>query len=104
MDKKQLKSKEEKLTIKEEIFCQKYIEYRGNGSKAYCDAYDKDFHNIKDYNSARTRAPILLARVRVVTRIRELLDETGLNDLFVDNELKHLIWQDEDRGAKAKRD
>ncbi len=90
------------LSIAHELFCKKYIEYRGNGVRAYCDAYDLDFEDGKVYNSSKVRASDLLTNVNIVTRIRELLDETGLNDLFVDNELKHLIWQDDDRGAKAK--
>jgi len=90
------------LTIKQELFCKKYIEYRGNGTKSYCDAFEKDFYDGKEYNLAKTKASELLTNGNIVVRIRELLDETGLNDLFVDNELKHLIWQDDDRGAKAK--
>ena len=92
----------EGLTVKHELFCQKYIEFRGNGVKAYCEAYDKDFYDAKEYNSSKKLASELLTNVNIVTRIRELLEATGLNDLFVDNELKHLIWQDEDRNAKAK--
>ena len=90
------------LTIKQELFCKKYIEYRGNGTKSYCDAFEKDFYDSKEYNLAKTLASELLTNPNIVARIRELLDETGLNELFVDNELKHLIWQDEDRNAKAK--
>ena len=91
-----------KLSLKQELFCIKYLEHRGNGTKAYCEAFDKDFYNPKEYNSSKTLAYELLTKVDIVTRIRELLDEIGLNDLFVDNELKNLIWQDEDRNAKAK--
>ena len=90
------------LTISRELFCKKYIEHRGNGTKAYCEAFDKDFYNPKEYSSAKTLASELLTKVDIVARVRELLDETGLNEMFVDNELKHLIWQDDDRGAKAK--
>ena len=91
-----------KVLDKHELFCNKYIEYRGNGTKAYCDAFDKDFYDAKEYNTAKTQASELLTNPNIVTRIREILDETGLNQTFVDNELKHLIWQDEDRNAKAK--
>ena len=90
------------LTIKQELFCKKYIEHRGNGTRSYCDAFDKDFYDSKQYNLAKTLASELLTNPNIVVRIRELLEETGLNELFVDNELKHLIWQDDDRGAKAK--
>ena len=90
------------LNIAQELFCKKYIEHRGNGTKAYCEAFEKNFYDAKEYSSAKTLASELLTKVNIVARIRELLDETGLNDLFVDNELKHLIWQDDDRGAKAK--
>jgi len=95
-------AKGDKLTFKQELFANKYIEYRGNGTKAYCDAFDKDFNNPKEYNTARNQSSELLAKANIVIRIRELLKDTGLNELFVDNELKHLIWQDEDRNAKAK--
>ena len=91
-----------KVLDKHELFCNKYIEYRGNGTKAYCDAYGLDYHDPKDKSNANSRASELVANRKVVVRIREILDETGLNELFVDNELKHLIWQDEDRNAKAK--
>tara|TARA_R110002020_G_scaffold122850_1_gene278757 strand:- start:371 stop:754 length:384 start_codon:yes stop_codon:yes gene_type:complete len=95
-------AKGDKLTFKQELFCKKYIEYRGNGTKSYCDAFDKDYNNPKDNALARNQASELIAKPNIVVRIRELLDETGLNNLFVDNELKHLIWQDDDRNAKAK--
>lgn len=90
------------LSIKHELFCKKYIELRGNGTRAYCEAYGLDVENAKVYNNAKSRASELVINSDIVVRIRELLDETGLNELFVDNELKHLIWQDDDRGAKAK--
>tara|TARA_R110002050_G_scaffold109846_1_gene221612 strand:+ start:467 stop:847 length:381 start_codon:yes stop_codon:yes gene_type:complete len=91
-----------KLSLKRELFCIKYMENRGNGTRAYCDAYDLDYHNPKDLSNAKSRASELVNTSEIVIRIRELLDETGLNDVMVSNELKHLIWQDEDRGAKAK--
>ena len=90
------------LTIKQELFCKKYIEHRGNGTRSYCDAFDKDFMIVNNI-IYKTLASELLTNPNIVVRIRELLEETGLNELFVDNELKHLIWQDEDRGAKSKR-
>jgi phage terminase small subunit len=89
------------LTQKQELFCQYYIVKRGNATQAYIDAYKIDVTKKGSYAAARVSAHVNLTKDNIKARIRELLDEVELTDEFVDTELKHLIWQDENLGAKA---
>ena len=88
--------------LRHEAFARAYIEHRGNGTKAYCQAYGLNYEDSKDKNTAKVRASITLTNVNVSARIREFLDDIGLNDEYVDLELKNLIWQDDDKNAKGK--
>lgn len=88
--------------MKHELFVRKYLELRGNQTQAYCQAYDLDYHDPKDYSNAKSRGHELVKNSEVHARIKYFLKEIGLNDNFVDNELLNTIWQDEDKSAKVK--
>jgi len=58
----------DKLSIKEELFCQAYVSNLGNGTKAV----EKAYPNIKSTNSQGSHAARLLRKDRVIQRIKEL--------------------------------
>lgn len=105
------------LTPQEKKFCEIYVsptEFYGNGTQSYIEAYNVQIcHSqrskvdvngeTKDkskkqmtYNSVRDAASRLLTRTDILTRINELLEEGGFNDVFVDKQLKHLVTQHAD--------
>lgn len=101
----------EGLTRDEERFCRIYVsatEFYGNGTQSYIEAYDvqvvkgtrekleKGKRKKLTIESVRTMAYRLLTRVDILGRIDQLLEEGGLNDAFIDKQLKHLITQHAD--------
>lgn len=109
------------LKPQEEKFCQVYIsptEFYGNGTQSYIEAFDVqivtapnakidvDGNKVKEkglkltIGAVRDRAYKLLLRSDILERINELLEEGGLNDAFVDKQLKHLIIQSADPRVK----
>jgi hypothetical protein len=103
-DKKPLTAMEKYgLNMKQELFCQYYAspsEYFGNGTQSYIQAYDIDVTQKGAYASARACASLLLTKVNICQRIDALLEELGLNDMFVDKQLSFLISQHGDFSAK----
>lgn len=92
-----------KLNLKQELFCQLYTsekEFFGNGVQAYVEAYDPDTSKPNWYKTCVSAASRLLTNVKVIDRINELLEEQGLNDSFVDKQLKFIITQHADFGSK----
>jgi hypothetical protein len=92
-----------KLNPKQEQFCQLYAtekEFFGNGVETYLEVYDVDSSKPNWYKTACSAASRLLSNVKVIERINELLDEQGLNDAFVDKQLKFLLTQHADFSAK----
>lgn len=84
-----------------ELFCQLYAgdeEFFCNGTRAYAQAYDVDLD--KEYNTAKVNASKLLTKTNILDRINEIIDDAGLNDAFVDKQLKKLITQDADFSNK----
>lgn len=111
----------EGLTPKEEKFCQVYVsptEFYGNGTQSYIEAFnvqivtamnsktDVDGAKVKKeklkltITAVRDRAYKLLMRSDILERINEILEDQGLNDAFVDKQLKHLIIQSADPRVK----
>jgi len=93
----------EKLNPKQELFCELYAtdkEFFGNGVESYLEVYDIDRTKSNWYKTACSAASRLLGNVKVIERINELLDEQGLNDAFVDKQLKFLLTQHADFSAK----
>ncbi len=91
------------LTPQQERFCQLYAtdkEFFGNGVETYLEVYSIDQHKPNWYNTACAAASRLLSNVKVINRINELIEEGGLNDSFVDKQLKFLITQHADFKSK----
>jgi len=91
------------LQLKQEKFCQLYatdIEFFGNGVETYLGIYDIDRSKPNWYKTACSAASRLLSNVKVIDRISELLEEQGLNDVFVDKQLKFLLTQYADFTSK----
>lgn len=62
------KSKRKKLTIKQELFAQKYVEHQGNGTQAALEVYDTT-----DNNTAHSIATENLQKPAVSERVNDLL-------------------------------
>jgi len=95
--------KEISLNAKRELFCRFYItdkEFYGNGVESYAEAYGFDLSNPAKYKAAQAGASRLLSNVIVLKRINELMEESVLNDQFVDKQLGFLVTQNADFGAK----
>lgn len=93
----------EKLTIKQERFCQLYAsdaEFFGNGVQSYIEAYNVDLTVKGAYNVAKAAAFENLTKPYILARINELFEARGLNDRFVDKQLEKLITQDADFKSK----
>lgn len=94
---------EETLSPKQELFCQLYAtesEFFGNGVQSYIEAYEPDQSKPNWYKSACSSASRLLTNVKVINRINAILEETGLNDAFIDKQLSFLITQHSDFTTK----
>ena len=105
MDREELKEYgEEPLeNLKHEKFCLEYVASFGLRADSYCAAYGLDRDNPQHFKSAATSASRLLNIVEVLARITYLTDKNcKLDNDFVDLNLKKVIMQDEDKGAKTK--
>ncbi len=94
---------DETVNLKQEEFCQLYTgerEFFGNGVESYLEIYGIDKSKPNWYKTACAAASRLLTNVKVIARINELLEESGLNDVFVDKQLRFLITQHADLGNK----
>ena len=91
-----------KLNLKQKLFCKYYAtdrEFFGNGVESYVAAYNPK-HKGNWYNSARTLAYELLTNIDILNEINSLLEGDGLNDSFVDKQLKMLLTQNADLRTK----
>lgn len=85
-----------KLNVKQEKFCQLYAtdaEFFGNGVESYVEAYNPDTSKPNWRKTAYSSASQLLRNIKVITRVNEILEETGFSDEFVDKQLSFLIAQ-----------
>lgn len=92
-------AKTSKLNLRQELFCQLYAtqsEFFGNGVQSYIEAYEPDTTRPNWYKTACASASRLLANDKVIARINEILEQTGLNDAFIDKQLSFLIAQHAD--------
>jgi hypothetical protein len=90
---------ERELLARQERFCQLYAtheEFFGNGTQTYLEVYDIDRSKPNWYKTAQVCASKLLLNTMVLDRINKLLEEGGLNEAFVDKQLKLLITQNAD--------
>lgn len=96
-------SKKEKLNPKQEQFCILYAtdrEFFGNGVQTYIEVYEPDQHKPNWYKTACAVASEILSNPKVIARINELLEMSGLNEAFVDKQLHFLITQHADFTSK----
>lgn len=94
---------EEKLNQRQERFCKLYAtdrEFFGNGVQTYIEVYEPDKTKPNWYKTACSSASEILSNPKVYNRINELLEENGLNDVFVDKQLLFLISQQSDFTSK----
>ena len=77
-------------------------EFYGNGVQSYIKAYGIDVMKKGAYDAARVSAHHLLTNPNILERIDELLEEGGLNDQFVDKQLKMLITQKAEMGVSIR--
>lgn len=89
------------LSQKEEMFCRYYIGQDGcpigNGTQAAKEAG----YEAKTYTVYSSIAKENLRKPHILERIRELLDDTGLNDEIVDTELSFVVKQNSELNPKV---
>jgi len=92
------------LNEKQKLFCKYFVskDFFGNGVDAYAEAYNIDLSNPKGYNTAKVNASKLLTNTNILLCINHELDESGLNDNFVDKQLLFAITQNADLSSKVK--
>lgn len=99
------RSKKENCTPKQARFAEYYCldeEIYGNATRCYAKAYGIDISEEKGYSVAHSAAVRLLQNVSVLEYMGELIDNSGLNNAFVDFQLLNLIKQDEDKATKLR--
>ena len=92
-----------KLNLDQEKFCKIYAteeEFFGNGAQSYIEVYKPDTSKPNWYKTACSSASQILSNIKVCNRINELLEEGGLNDQFVDKQLKFILTQHSDFSNK----
>lgn len=82
-----------------ELYCSD-VEFFGNGVQAYVEAYNIDQSKPNWYKTAKAAASRLLTNVNLLYYMDQLLESDGLNDAFVDKQIRFLITQCADFGAK----
>ena len=90
----------ERLTTKQEMFCQYYAspaEFFGSGTTAYSLAYGYDLTIHKQKNICQVGATQLLAMPKINRRIDQLLDDLGFNDQMADKRLSELMLQRDEK-------
>jgi hypothetical protein len=97
------KNEETGLNPNQEKFCHCYVskEFFAHGVESYAEAYGINLDN-KTYNTCKVQASKLLTNPNILSRIRQLLDLSGLNDEYVDREMLFVITQNSDLNAKMK--
>ena len=98
--------KKKLLSVRQEKFCQFYLDYDkdlfGNGVQCYLEVYDIDEKKPNWYKTACISASKLLSNTRVCDRIAELLESKGFNDENITKQHLFLINQHKDFGVKMK--
>lgn len=92
------------INDRQKLFCDIYAndtECRGNGVQAYAKAYNINLAVPGKYNVAKVAACNLLQKPAILSYIKLIFDNTGLNDVDVDLELLFAIKQNSDFGSKV---
>ena len=93
-----------KLTLKQQLFCQHYVETLGNGTEAVVRAgYEIIGRSGQpDRNLAKSIASENLTKPDILEYLDTLLEKGGLNDQMVSAHLKFLINQFDDLPVKVR--
>jgi len=95
-----------KLNERQEMFCQLYIngdkELFGNGVRSYLEVYEPDKSKPNWYKTACSATSRLLSNVKVMDRIRELLENGGFNEENIEKQHLFLVNQHTDLGVKMR--
>jgi len=93
----------ENLTPRQMKFIELYVgDMLGNWVQCYLEVYDIDETKVWWYKNACACASRLLSNGKVYNKINTMLEESGLNDNFVDKQMLFLISQQADFVAKTK--
>jgi len=93
----------DKLSLKQKLFCEAYINNLGNGTEAVIKAgYSISKNGHPDRNLAKSIASENLTKPDVLAYINTLLEKSGLNDENVSVQHWFLINQFADLGVKVK--
>lgn len=97
------KSNPYNLTDKQKLFCELYVskDFFGNGFQSYVEAYNVNLEVKGSSLTARSAASRLLTKDNILKYLQDLLDDAGLNDIFVDKQLLFLITQKADFKANV---
>ena len=94
------------MKLKQEEFCEMFVngdrEMFGNGVQCYLEVYDIDKTKPNWYKTACAASSRLLSNVKVINRIRELLEEGGFNDENIEKQHLFLVNQFTDLGTKMR--
>lgn len=88
----------QKLTMKQKLFGEYYLEFRGNATKAAREAG----YSARNYKVLQRMGSENLSKPLVKAYIRYLLKDEGLNDEYVDRELLVAIRQDTQISGKVQ--
>lgn len=94
----------QRLTLKQKLFCEAYVETLGNATEAVIKAgYDiSNKDGSQNRNLARSMGTENLLKPAIFDHINELLDKSGLNKQNVGLQLNFLINQFSDLPVKAR--
>ncbi len=94
----------DKLTLKQKLFCEYYLESSGNATEAVIKAgYNVSRKNgVPDRILAKSIASENLTKPYIIKYLNSLLEAGGLNDAMVSVQLFFMITQDADLSAKLK--
>jgi hypothetical protein len=93
----------DKLSLKQKLFCEAYINSLGNGTEAVIKAgYSISKNGNPDRNLAKSIASENLTKPDILSYINTLLEKSGLSDENVSVHHWFLINQCADLGVKAK--
>ena len=91
------------LTLKQKLFCQNYIENRGNGTQAVIDAgYNVSKAGLIDRKQAKVIASQNLAKKPIQEYLQEQYAKEFPMDVLAHREHANLIMQRENLNATAK--
>lgn len=98
------KAKKDKLTLKQKLFCEYYIEGNGNATEAVLKAgYNVSRKNGRpDRILAKSIASENLTKPYILSHIQERLEKAGFNDTGIMRQHLFLIKQFADLSVKAK--